>query len=317
MTTARAAPCTPGGVFTTAGGNPASLIAKWDGNNWSPVGAGISGIDFPFVRCLTTYDPGSGSLLIAGGTFTTAGGAPANLIAAWDGSNWSPLGSGLSGLMLGYAAGLGVFDDGNGPALYATGRFSQAGGNSAYYIAKWDGSDWAALGSGLGDAGRAMCAFDDGSGAALYVGGTFTTAGGNPANYIAKWDASNWSALAEGVAGDTAPYVHALLPHETDAGPTLVVGGYFTSAGTTAAERIALWRCDQQDRRADSNCDGFVNFDDINCFVQAIVDESQWETCGHEAGCEYLEVNDINRDGYVTFDDINPFVTCLVDGCPD
>ena len=39
----------------------------------------------------------SGSDLYAGGCFTTAGGSAANNIAKWNGSSWSPLGSGMNG----------------------------------------------------------------------------------------------------------------------------------------------------------------------------------------------------------------------------
>ena len=54
-----------------------------------------------------------------------------------DGSAWSALGSGLNRLAL----ALAVFDDdGPGPqrpALYAAGQFTQAGGISSGYIARW------------------------------------------------------------------------------------------------------------------------------------------------------------------------------------
>ena len=43
------------------------------------------------VYALTVYD----GKLIAGGYFTTAGDVSANRIASWDGSSWSPLGSGM------------------------------------------------------------------------------------------------------------------------------------------------------------------------------------------------------------------------------
>jgi hypothetical protein len=44
-----------------------------------------------------------------------------------------------------------VFDDGTGPALYAGGAFTTAGGVSANRIAKWNGSTstWSALGGGI------------------------------------------------------------------------------------------------------------------------------------------------------------------------
>ncbi len=64
----------------------------------------------------------------------------------------------------------------------------------------------------------------------------------------------------------------------------------------------------------DVNCDGGVDFDDIDPFILALG--------SHEAyglaypGCPY-ESADTNADGYVDFDDINPFVRCLVhEGCP-
>ncbi len=67
----------------------------------------------------------------------------------------------------------------------------------------------------------------------------------------------------------------------------------------------------------DSNCDGDVNFTDIDCFVSALVSQSAWDGCGHDPGCSYLDVNDIDGSGSVTFDDISGFVTCLVlSGCP-
>jgi len=43
---------------------------------------------------------------------------------------------------------LAVFDDGSGPALYAGGDFTTAGGVAANRIAKWNGSSWSQLGSG-------------------------------------------------------------------------------------------------------------------------------------------------------------------------
>ena len=67
-------------------------------------------------------------------------------IAKWDGTNWSALvpGTGLDS----YVASLCVFDSGSGPALYAGGNFTHAGGVSARGIAKWNGTSWYALGSG-------------------------------------------------------------------------------------------------------------------------------------------------------------------------
>jgi hypothetical protein len=116
---------------------------------------------------------------------------------------------------------LAVFDDGHGAALYVGGEFTGIGGVSANYIAKWDGSSWSALGTGMNSAVEALAVFDDGSGAALYVGGIFTSAGGLAANRIARWDGANWSSLGSAVTGG----VHALTVHDDGSGPALYAAG--------------------------------------------------------------------------------------------
>src|SRR3990167_8818692 len=65
-----------GGSFTTAGGVLANRIAKWDGSSWSTLGSGMNDTVFT----LTTWDSdgpgGQPEVLVAGGSFTTAGGVP-------------------------------------------------------------------------------------------------------------------------------------------------------------------------------------------------------------------------------------------------
>src|SRR5256885_11868144 len=85
----------------------------------------------------------------------------------------------------------------SGSDLYAGGEFTTAGGSAANYIAKWNGSSWSALGSGMNSNVYALAA----SGSDLYAGGYFTTAGGSTANYIARWNGSSWSALGSGMGG--------------------------------------------------------------------------------------------------------------------
>jgi hypothetical protein len=63
-----------------------------------------------------------------------AGGVPASFIVKWDGTQWSPLGSGMNQRV----NALTVFDDGTGAALYAGGIFGRAGGLAeANRIARW------------------------------------------------------------------------------------------------------------------------------------------------------------------------------------
>jgi hypothetical protein len=215
-----------GGGFSTAGGVPVNGIAKWDGSAWSALGDGVNGS----VYALSV----SGTNLYAGGWFPTAGGVVANHIAKWDGSAWSPLGSGMS-WSLPYTgpwiSSLAV----SGTALYAGGSFSTAGGVRANCVARWDGSAWSALGSGVGGFYFSDVYALAVSGTNLYAAGQFSNAGGVPANCIAKWDGSAWSALGSGM-GDTYPWVYALA---ADGLGHLFVGGQFTLAGTNVSPFIA------------------------------------------------------------------------------
>ena len=104
---------------------PAASIAKWDGNAWSTLGAGL-GPTSAFVDALA-FDPLG--RLYASGEFTTAGGAPANHIAMWDGNNWFPLGSGANNFVFSIVA------DTSG-RLFAAGGFNLAGTNVSSYIAQ-------------------------------------------------------------------------------------------------------------------------------------------------------------------------------------
>jgi hypothetical protein len=173
--------------------------------------------------------------LTAGGGFTTAGGVSANRIAAWDGSSWSPLGTGMNWEVLAFAE-----YDGR---LMAGGYFSTAGGVSANRIAAWDGSSWSPLGTGMdgGPDGEpldphvfALAEYEG----QLIAGGSFTTAGGVSANYIAAWDGSSWSPLGTGMdGGQLGPRVAALAEYN---GP-LIAGGYFITAGGVSVYGIAGW----------------------------------------------------------------------------
>lgn len=68
----------------------------------------------------------------------------------------------------------------------------------------------------------------------------------------------------------------------------------------------------------DANCDGTVDFFDIDAFVAALVGESSWQSyldaAGYSATCDYTTANDCNGDGAVNFFDIDAFVTILVGG---
>lgn len=207
-----------GGYFTEAGGDPnAANIAKWDGVNWSSLGAGVNSL----VDAIAIHN----GEIYAGGIFTDAGGdTNADNVAKWDGANWFALGSGLNDRVRAITV--------NGVNLYVGGDFTNAGGDpNAGHIAKWDGANWSALGVGLSDTAYVIAS----DGVNLYVGGSFGDGGGDPnADYIAKWDGTNWSGLGAGLSG-TARTIAV-------SGTDLYVGGDFTEAGGDPnANNIAKW----------------------------------------------------------------------------
>ena len=137
---------------------------------------------------------GAGSIYI-GGTFSAVGGVVVNGIAKWNGTSWSPLGTGVHANKRWCVYALAV----SGSDLYAGGCFDTAGDASANGIAKWDGTCWSSLGTGLaGSLGNAPVAYALAvMGNELYLGGQFASAGGVSANCVAKWDGTSWSGLGK------------------------------------------------------------------------------------------------------------------------
>jgi hypothetical protein len=169
-----------GGSFTSAGGMSANCIAKWDGSAWTALASGFHQSPPGWIHALAV----SGTDLYARGDWTVFSYSGveyvAGNVAKWNGSAWWSLGR--------------VSRDGDsnpsvyallvtGANLYAGGHFTTAGGMPANYIAKWDGSAWSALGSGMDSTVYALAADDARH---LFVGGGFSLAGTNASPYIAQ-----------------------------------------------------------------------------------------------------------------------------------
>jgi len=87
-------------------------------------------------------------------------------------ASWTTVGDGLASVNC-----LQVFDDGNGPALFA---------GTGLGLQRWVGGNWTTV-SGLNGDVLSMTVFDDGSGPGLFVSGGFTVAGGVSAVHVARW----------------------------------------------------------------------------------------------------------------------------------
>lgn len=238
------------GKFTAAGGVPFQSIARWDGISWSDVGGGLTRNSGSVgeVYDLEVFDDGSGPGLYATGRFDLAGQTPVVNLARWRGGAWSDVGGGYLGALGGCCPySLHVHDDGNGPALFVAGEAGVVGGTlSVNGIARWDGSNWQALGNGFTGGpfnfGAAMATFDDGTGPKLFVGGDFAQADGVTVQHIASWDGSTWQALGSGLAGTAFPYGgNGLVAFDDGTGSKLYVTGLFETAGNAVSASIARW----------------------------------------------------------------------------
>jgi trimeric autotransporter adhesin len=227
-----------GGWYVLAGGLPSGGIAKWDGSSWSA----LSGQQNIIVDALQPFDAGDGSgpALFVEGSFQQVSGKAASCIARWDGAAWSTLGSGIDHRVDSLAvAAIG----GESNALYAGGNFTSVGGLTATNIARWDGTRWSALGTGmngtLSNSVKALAAFDsgDGAGTALYACGRFTLAGGVAALNIARWDGADWSPLGTGMQG----FPRALAVFDDGGGAALYVGGGVSTTDGVTAKNVAKW----------------------------------------------------------------------------
>jgi hypothetical protein len=171
--------------------------------------------------------------LYVGGRFQMAGGLMVNGIAKWDGTNWSPVGSVVSGEVLNMVLYRGD--------LIIGGDIRTADGLAFGGVAKWDGETWSNLGTGIksipypyspppvGD----MIVGADGD---LYVAGYFLEAGGVSVNCIARWDGNAWSTVGRNGLGINSP-IHTLKA----VGHHLYAGGMFSGADGQLANGIAQW----------------------------------------------------------------------------
>lgn len=96
-------------------------------------------------------------------------------------------------------------------------------------LARWNGSAWSALGSGIPSPYDVYSL--TASGGEVFVGGDFPSAGGVTASRIARWDGSTWSALGSGT--DNVVYAMATM------GGALYAGGAFLIAGGKVSAYVA------------------------------------------------------------------------------
>jgi hypothetical protein len=179
------------GTFAQTQTLTANSVAKWDGTTWSALGSGVRSVFgatlFPgSVYALAKLPDGA---LVAGGSFSLAGSANVSNIARWNGTEWSPLGSGVQGAVL----ALAVLPSGN---LVAGGQFTQAGTTPVLRIAAWDGAAWSPMGNGFNADVEALAVLPSGD---LVAAGSFSASGTAPTSFVATWNGTQWTNIGTGL----------------------------------------------------------------------------------------------------------------------
>ncbi len=116
-----------------------------------------------------------------------------------------------------------------GTDIYIGGQFRSIQNTRCNGIARWNGTSWNAVGTGVDGYLQALA--HDGTN--LYAAGSFTTAGGTQARNVAMWNGSSWSALGNGLNSNV--YDLEIFKGK------LYAGGYFTGSGETIINKIAAW----------------------------------------------------------------------------
>ncbi|HUP10692.1 MAG TPA: hypothetical protein VM187_00725, partial [Niastella sp.] len=183
------------GSFQMAGNTKASNIARWNGSEWSPVGAGLDYAGSAF--CVYNDE------LYVAGSFKKAGGIPAKHIAKWDGINWSSIGEpGTDDIQA-----LVVYKD----ALYVGGNYA-AEENIQANVFKWDGKKWSALKTKYNNDVFALAVYKN----KLYAGGTFLP---NANAHVMQWNGKKWT--------DAGVQLNGAVSCFTVHDKKLYTGGYF------------------------------------------------------------------------------------------
>ena len=226
-----------GGDFTNMNGVRTSRIAVWNGTIWSGLGNGLSGT----VRAIVPLNGNVHAFGMFGGTDgvdTDADFIYASAFATWNGSKWSAPGSGIGvdeGQIGSQIEGAISSVASIGSDIFVAGDFLMAGGKRVNSIAKWDGTTWSGLGTGVEDFYGQPGSINDMSviGGNLFVCGQFAFAGGVGVQGVAMWNGTSWVSLGADISGT----VRCLA----NVNGVLYLGGAFSHIGGVAANSLAKW----------------------------------------------------------------------------
>jgi hypothetical protein len=259
-------------------------VMGWTGLSSSPTDGDIGGSVSKIVR------DSRGSIYILGEFENASADPSADFVARWSGSSWVGLGSN--------GAGGSSFECDNQPCyfndlviapnddVYVGGSFKLAGQSVFSSVAKWNGTNWTAVGTESFYV-SAMAVDDENH---LVVVGDFENLSGIPeADFIAKWDGTSWSALGSDGSGDGALNARGYSV-TFGSQSSLYVSGEFTDVGgNTSSDYIVKWNGSAWESLGELSVDG----DELEPIgYSLLVDSSSGSDVLYVGGCMYWAGHD-------------------------
>ena len=251
-----------GGTFQTIGGVAAQNVAQWNGSTWQAMGAGLASAAPTFP----TVVPGVHDLTLLPNGQIMAAGALTSLVAAWNGTSWTPLpaapGTWLAATELLVDANLDLIVAGttllsgsvvrwDGSNWFPLGSLSSwidaiellpngdliaCGNNNGVGVFRWDGTAWATIGAPppLAAPMYAVQAFPLTDPNGFFVGGNLPSMQGVEGLSLFRYSGTSWIGESRGLTGSVSG-----MKSFPD-GDTFAFGN-FTSIGGVPVSRLARW----------------------------------------------------------------------------
>lgn len=220
-------------------------IAKWDGEAWSAVGTGLADNTGPAqeIAVLEHADGTHPTVYVGGASLRISEESAGHPLVAWDGTSWSevpfPENSRISRLA--------VFDDGQGPKLYASGLIYLTP-EQCIPLARLEGETWVPVLNDLFDfcsdiPFEALVPLEDERSSALYLFSSFGNSQNIARSGPVRWDGQSVDLFGDGLLYTAIPshYVTSIEMYDDGQGDALYVSGYFSGTSENTAPGIARW----------------------------------------------------------------------------
>ncbi len=198
------------GDISTANGTPINYIAKWNGTTWSDAGNGLVLNSDSYMQAMCTVN---GQLYAS--AFINANDADnqTSTVFQWNSSAWTTHSTDIKPLINCMTA--------MGTDLVVGGTISSINGVPCdNNVARWNGSTWSALGTGV--------AVDGGVNVLLYTHGLLFAGSQNTFEPLQEWNGSTWEEVGGGPNRD----VWGIAVQ----GDELFITGGFTEAGSSISD---------------------------------------------------------------------------------